>query len=77
MQCILGPFGPKINCRIFGLSVSFPPKVKFLDETLVRYSFVCESLTHHQQSLAVLLILMYLEYCELSTFGFLTIVCPY
>ena len=43
MQCILGPFGPKINCRIFGLSVSFPPKVKFLDETLVRYSFVCES----------------------------------
>ena len=34
MQCILGPFGRKINCRIFGLSVSFPPKVKFLDENL-------------------------------------------
>ena len=34
MQCILGPFGPQIYYRIFGLSVSFPPKVKFLDETL-------------------------------------------
>ena len=28
----LGHFDPKINCRIFGLSVSFPHKVKFLDE---------------------------------------------
>ena len=34
MQCFLGPLGPKINCRIIGISVSFPPMKKFLDETL-------------------------------------------
>ena len=45
MQCILGPFGPKINCRIFGLSMSFPPKVKFLDETLIWEEFFWSGLT--------------------------------